>query len=291
MSNHNEDTYIYVCNGAQHSSGYDMNHRFWFRPSPPSPPTTPASCKEILDAGNNQGSGRYTINPAGTSVDVFCDMERAGGGWTLALKTWYQASFLGTTSASGAITDALTHKGTPYKLSDADISGVIGTGRKFDFLADQSGFNSHYSNGNYEYVVVRDYTADWTFGALVADSETTTTMTSYRLSDDAIMDTFNFQCGPSAGVNSGARGVNCLNIADGTTRPAGGSGCYINVGKRTNDGWHHLYMSNHNEDTYIYVCNGAQHSSSYDMNHRFWFRESAGDTSTFSAGPMGASFF
>jgi len=31
-------------------------------------------------------------------------------------------------------------------------------------------------------------------------------------------------------------------------------------------------MSNSNSDTYIYICNGAQHSSSASMNHRWWFR-------------------
>lgn len=32
-------------------------------------------------------------------------------------------------------------------------------------------------------------------------------------------------------------------------------------------------MSEYNSDTYLYMCNGAQHSSSYDMNHRWWIRE------------------
>jgi hypothetical protein len=32
-------------------------------------------------------------------------------------------------------------------------------------------------------------------------------------------------------------------------------------------------MAAANTDSYLYICNGAQHSSSHAMNHRFWFRE------------------
>ena len=44
------------------------------------------------------------------------------------------------------------------------------------------------------------------------------------------------------------------------------------MGKSTNSGWHHWYMGETNTDTYLYICNGAQHSSGSNMNHRFWFR-------------------
>ena|GEM_PF-4462827 len=41
------------------------------------------SCKRLLDMGNYNGSGTYKIQPAGTStIQVKCDMETDGGGWT-----------------------------------------------------------------------------------------------------------------------------------------------------------------------------------------------------------------
>ena len=47
------------------------------------------------------------------------------------------------------------------------------------------------------------------------------------------------------------------------------------MGTESHDGNHHFYMSNFNSDTYLYICNGPQHSSGHDMNHRWWFREKA----------------
>ena len=193
-------------------------------------------------------------------------MTRQGGGWTLGLKHWYQSGLTGTASAVGSVTTAMDRKGSPYKLSDDDIRGVIGADEHFDILFDQEGYNSYYSNGNYEYIVVRGYTGHWTFTSLMAASSTTTTFSSYRLSDDALALQFNLICGTAGGADAGGRGINCYNVASGSPNPGGGSGCNINMGIRNNGGWHHLYMYDSNSNTYAYICAGAQHSSSYDMN-------------------------
>jgi len=51
-------------------------------------PDNPAeSCRDIRDQGGWAGSGRYWIQPRsdGDVLDVYCDMHRDGGGWTLAV--------------------------------------------------------------------------------------------------------------------------------------------------------------------------------------------------------------
>ena len=209
-------------------------------------------------------------------------MTRDGGGWTLGLKSWYQAGGLfGNTAAVGVVTDATTLKGNAYKLSDGVIRNLIGPAQNFDVMADQAGWNSGYSSGNYEYVIARNYTGYWRFDTRVAASSTTTSFQSYRLSDNALAWTGNWQCG-----NVGGWGINCYNMLSGN--PQGGAGCNINMGYQSNAGWHHFYMGETNTDTYLYVCNGPQHSSSYNMNHRWWFRErTVSSTGTTVQGKLG----
>lgn len=234
------------------------------------------SCKAYKNdaayTGGAAGDGVHWINPNGSWVQAYCDQTRDGGGWTMYLKHWYGDGIHGVAAASGPISVAATHKGTPYKLADTDIRALIGATNNFDALVDQSNYNTAYSNGNYEYVVIRNYTAALGFDYLVAASSTTTAMESRRASDNALAWSGNLACGSTGGVNASGRGINCFNVLSGTN-PQGGAGCTINMGKTSNAGYHNIYMSEYNGDTYLYVCNGAQHSSSHDMNHRWWIRE------------------
>lgn len=240
----------------------------------PAAASDPTSCKAIKFANPSAPSGIYTIDPddAGPIAPVLvnCEMVVDGGGWTLGVKSWYGGGVIGNAGAVGTVGDGLAHKGNPYKLSDDVIRAFIGPSQNFDVMVDQSGYNSAYSTGNYERVILRNYTGFWRFDAPVAASTTQTVMQSYRKSDGALAWTGELGCGFVSGAGAG---INCEPVV--SNNPQGGAGCGISMGSATHEGWHHFFMSVSNSDTFLYICNGAQHSSNHDMNHRWWFRETA----------------
>ena len=112
----------------------------------------------------------------------------------VALKNWYQSGIAGRTSAMGAATDAVTLRGGIFKLSDTDIVNILGC-CGYSIMGDQNGYVSGQSAGNYEYVIVRNYTALWTYGSLVANSITQLTFQDYRVSDNKLLVTWVIDCG------------------------------------------------------------------------------------------------
>ncbi len=236
----------------------------------------PKSCKEILSVLPLSLDGIYTIDPddAGPNAPVtaYCNMSRDGGGWTAILKNGYGNGFLPATG-DGSVTGWDLTGGPSYNLADTSIRAIVGPSQNFDVMGDQVGYVTPNTTGNFEYVIIRNYTGNWRIDIDMPASTTTTVMNSYRISDGALAWTGNLQCGAAGG---GGRGINCFTVL--SNNPQGGAGCTINMGTSSDVGWHNIYMYNYNSDSYIFICNGAQYSSfsaftPTAMKHRWYIRE------------------
>jgi len=262
------------------------------------------SCKQIK-RDYNTANGRYYVKGFGGGVmsvfKVYCWMQqRQGGGWTLIQTNWYnggQASVRTGDYGNVDNSNIFHAKGHPYKLADTKIRAVIGqksgTPTAFDIMGDQAGINSYYSGVNVEHTIITNYKANWyssdSANNPIKESSTTTEMKIYTLrsgsrsnpntpgvgnnvADGELAWTGRPKCG-----HVGKSGVNCYGNTKGKNAgPRGGQGCKFN---RSRNRWHgtlHFYMSDTNKDSYLYLCNGAQHSSSSPMNHRWWIRSAKG---------------
>jgi len=234
------------------------------------------SCKDIKTRMPSAMDGLYLIDVDGTGgappFEAYCDMTRDGGGWTLIMRVWYQSGLAGNANGFGSPHEANSSYREGYKLPDATVNALTGTAHNFDILVDETYHNTAYSNGNHEYVIVRNYTGTYTYTGVVAESTTPTVFESYRAHDNAIAWRGRLQCGVA-----GTYGINCDTVLStpnplGAPNPQGGLGCLLQLGTATNAGWHQLYQGANNTDTYIYICNGAQHTSSMSNVHRWWVR-------------------
>jgi len=248
-----------------------------------------------------------------SAVQVYCWLEdRDGGGWMLGIKHGYtnardlsQAAFNSDkTTASDLLTSTVSYQ---YKLDDVHIRAAIGqttsftSTTRFDMLMDQVGFNSYYGAANREYAIMRNYEAHWEFNPArtvrnsrnwgsPTDTKNRTYLESYKIPNfdgkDAVGDGTLIWKGKTKCYegSNGRRGVFCSSAATsgsvvvGANTPSrgtdGGGGCTINLSRGLWSGSPHFVMWESNRNTYMYLCNGAQHSSSYNMVHRLWFRSS-----------------
>jgi hypothetical protein len=253
--------------------------------------------------GRNQ---EYKSSPK----EVFCWQDgRDGGGWTFVLRSYYQGhhrpSFNGNgvTTTGNVRSDPLQHLGGAYKMHDHEIRSVIGQPdhkndnakaetSTFSWMFDQSYRNTYYSGGNYEYTITKNYNARWRFYRFqtMEESKTKLETTAYDMNynfngrhsqgDGSVNWVGEPRCGRGSSTRPTGAGISCRGAKSGKPSASlrGGRGCQRNRGY---DRWHgqlHLYMCDTNHDSYMYMCNGPQHSSGNRFAHRSWLRTPDSDT-------------
>jgi hypothetical protein len=264
------------------------------------------TCKGIRLSGKGTTNGLYWVIGRNEEYktdpkQVYCwQTDRDGGGWTLVLVMYYRSHHQPSVTGNGVTTTGdikkgdhwLTHLPGAYKMHDHEIRTVIGQSdykndnkngkaSMFSRMTDQSGYHSYYAGSNREYMIHKEYTARWRFYRfqVMPESTTTSKLTSYRWESNYNGNknpkgdgTVNWEGNPICA--RGGAGVNCRDTRSGTPSSSlrGGRGCHRNIG---HDRWHgssYYYMMDTNHDTYIYYCNGPQHSSSNRFAHRQWLR-------------------
>ncbi|MBN2800878.1 MAG: hypothetical protein JXX28_17205 [Deltaproteobacteria bacterium] len=84
-------------------------------------PVSGSSCLDIVGTSADRGSGLYAIDPTGTgaAVEVWCDMETDGGGWTLLMRVSdFDAGIDFTEDGAGWTTTAPYHDVRGISLSN-----------------------------------------------------------------------------------------------------------------------------------------------------------------------------
>ena len=86
-----------------------------------------ANCRRIKEVGKWNGSDIYTINPGGNGeISVYCEMENAGGGWTLIGRSESGSSgTIGWGVSAWSVTDDTAHYSLWSRTEDMDFSEIM----------------------------------------------------------------------------------------------------------------------------------------------------------------------
>lgn len=91
------------------------------------------SCQAILSAGASTGDGAYYLTAADTTLHVYCDMTRDGGGWALLIRARKAAAAGWSTTGALNAGELAALVGTKSaKASDAVINAVRKTGYRVE---------------------------------------------------------------------------------------------------------------------------------------------------------------
>ncbi|KAF1373437.1 hypothetical protein PFLUV_G00238850 [Perca fluviatilis] len=104
-------------------------------------PFPPLDCNEIYNNDNSRPSGVYTIHPsASSSVQVYCDMDSQGGGWTV-----FQRRMNGTVNFYRGWDEYKTGFGNPageYWLGLKSVFYLTNT-KRYELLVDMEDFEGN----------------------------------------------------------------------------------------------------------------------------------------------------
>lgn len=118
-------------------------------PEPPKVSGAAGSCKDILDNGNSNGSGVYSITVNDNEFNVYCDMTSAGGGWTMIVAQFEKDPVRNWNEGVQADYDPTLQTNKGFSLNSQEIPSHTETAFGKDLDADYIDYiNYTYSTSN-----------------------------------------------------------------------------------------------------------------------------------------------